>query len=81
LEDGILKYEPKEIYDCIQVLRYVGHEPYKVVDEPTFKEIEKAGGKREGNRIHFHPRKRMRHPGITPRLKDLMEQLIKEWNC
>ena len=78
IEAGIRSKKPIDVSGCVEALRYCGFEPFCIVGKRTLKEIEEAGGRRSGNRVHFDPREILDSPDISPALRDLMKRLTKE---
>lgn len=80
IEDAIATVKPQNIGQCIKVLRYCGVEPYVVIGQDDWAEIEAAGGVVLGERVRFDPRAVASHPKTSPRVRQLMERLeIEVW--
>ncbi len=79
VDDGISKYQPGSVMDCMNVLRFSGYEPFCVLDSRTLIEIEQFGGDRKGNKIYFSPIEILENPDISLSLRNLMERLSVEW--
>lgn len=75
LDAALKKINPSNLQQCFEVLRYVGHEPYALVDDAVFKEIVLAGGTQDGDRIHFEPERILQHPQVSPMTKDWVRGL------
>lgn len=76
ISQAILRWEPKDMRGCLRVLRYAGLDPYCIVDGPTLEEIKALGGSGRNHRVQFDPHLILRHPKISPSLRDLMERLL-----
>lgn len=79
LETALTEVQPRDMRDCIKVLRILGFEPYCIVDTKTLMAIKSAGGSTSGDKVRFNPRAIMAKPDISPSLRGLMERLIDEW--
>jgi TIR domain-containing protein len=81
IEEAISIVQPKDIANCVKVLRYCGVEPYMIVGRDDWLEIEACGGSTYGDRLRFSPEKIAAHPNCSPRIRRLMKRLTEEvWN-
>jgi hypothetical protein len=79
MEEAVRVEHPKTIGEVIDTLRYAGIEPYVVLGEDDFKEIESAGGvERIKDRVRFDPQRVLRNHQVSPRIRNLMNRLINE---
>ncbi|HUF09517.1 MAG TPA: hypothetical protein VMO47_09365 [Rhodothermales bacterium] len=62
--------------DCVVVLENAGWNSRYVVGTNTLAEIERAGGDRDGDVVHFSPEQIIRYPGISDSLRRLMASLL-----
>lgn len=80
INEGIEKIKPDSVNDCIEVLRYVGFEPYIKVDAQIFTEILNAGGKLyKENRVRFDPDYILRSNKISKRTADYVKRAKSAW--
>jgi hypothetical protein len=78
IEDAISMVEPQSISQCIKVLRYCGVEPYVVLGQDDWSEIQAAGGVVLGERVRFDPHAVASWPRTSPRVRHLMQRLQDE---
>jgi len=80
--DAALKsIQPCNLEQCLEVLRYVGLEPYALADDAIYKEIIMAGGERDGERVRFNPEEVLQHPEVSRMTKDWVRRLPSENLC
>jgi hypothetical protein len=79
VEEGLSRIEPRNMSECIEVLRFTGFEPYLIVDTKTLEAIKNAGGSGTGDKVRFDPQRIMANPNASPALRQLMARLIDDW--
>ena len=76
IEGGVRGRRPQSVLDCVVVLEHAGWNSRHVVGTNTLAEIERAGGDRDGDVVHFSPEQIIRQPGISDSLRRLMASLL-----
>jgi len=79
MEEAVRVEHPHTIGEVIDTLRYVGIEPYVILDEDDFREIVVAGGvERINDRVRFDPQSLLNNKRVSMRIRNLMTRLINE---
>lgn len=79
IEEAIELIQPHDVNGSVRALRYLGFEPYYVVDKPVLEEIGRLGGQVDGDRVRFDPVAIRDHPKASPSMSRLMDRLLEAW--
>jgi len=80
IKEGIENIKPESINECIEVLRFVGFEPYIMVEKQIFIEILNAGGiLYKENKVRFNPDQILRSKLISRRTAEYVKRAKRAW--
>ena len=74
--EGAMRWgQPASVTDCVDVLERAGWRSRHVVGTHTLDEIVRAGGRRDGDIVHFSAEGILRNPTISQSLRNFMSRL------
>jgi hypothetical protein len=76
IEGAMRGHRPASVSDCVDVLKSAGWRSRHVVGTHMLGEIERAGGIRNGDIVHFSAEDILRNPRISNSLRNLMNRLV-----
>jgi hypothetical protein len=76
VEGDLALRAPKNVADCIQVMEDAGWVSRHVFGREALAEIEKAGGDRNGDIVHFDPWELLHNKRLPKNLRRMIERLV-----